>query len=90
MRKILNKDEYAYKDCKIRVSDKKMSDFLYAVIMTQSAITTTWGCGIYEYTRKQNGGNRVDVKIHIHPSQIELFETLSGVVLNNPIQIHVN
>ena len=61
MRKILNKDEYAYR-----------------------------GCGIYEYTRKQNGGNGVDVKIHIHPSQIELFETLSGVVLNNPIQIHIN
>ena len=89
MRKILNKYEYAYKDCKISVSDKKMSYFLYAVIMTQSAITTTCGCGIYEYTRKQNGGNIVDVKIHIHPSQIQLFETLSGVVLNNPIQVQV-
>jgi len=89
MRKILNKDEFVYKDCKVSISDKKLSGLLYAVIMTQSAITTTWGCGIYEYNRKQNSGNMVDVKIHIHPSQIQLFETLSGVVLNNPIQVQV-
>lgn len=90
MRTILKKDEFVYKDCKVSISDKKMSGLLYAVIMTQSAIANTWGCGIYEYNRKQNSGNMVDVKIHIHPTQIELFETLSGIVLNNPIQVQVN
>lgn len=85
-----NKTDYIYMDCDIKMSQKSMANLLYAVIMTHSDIPTTFGVGIYEYTQKQNSYNRVDVKIHIHPSKIEEFEQLSGIKLKTPIQLQLN
>lgn len=90
MRKILNKNEYEYKDCSINLSTKKMADVLYAAIMTQSAITNSYGVGIYEYERSQNSYNGCDLKIHIHPSMIDKFEELSHIKLRNPMNVQLN
>lgn len=90
MRKILNKDEYVYMDCSITLSTKKLSNVLYAAIMTQSAITNSYGVGIYEYDRSQNSYNGCDLKIHIHPTMIDKFEELSHIKLRNPINIQLN
>lgn len=78
------KEEYIYKDCKIRMSERVMANVMYAVIMTHSNITSTCGIGIYEYNRGQNSYNMVDIRIHIHPEHIPLFENLSGVKLTEP------
>lgn len=85
-----SKKDYIYMDCSIKMSQKAMANLLYAVIITHSDIPTTYGVGIYEYTRSQNSYNMVDVKIHIHPSKINEFEELSGVKLEKPIQIQLN
>lgn len=83
------KEEYVYKDCKIRMSSKSMSNFLYAIIMTKATISGTLGIGIYEYNRIQNSFNNVDIQIHIHPSQIEIFEEISGTKLKEPVKINL-
>ena len=59
MKKNMNnlKEEYVYKDCKIRMSKNAMSDLLYAIIMTHSEISCTYGIGIYDYSRSQNSYN---------------------------------
>lgn len=86
----MNEEEYIYRDCNIRMSQKAMSNLLYAVIMTRAAIPTTYGIGIYEYRRDQNSYNTVDIKIHIHPTKIDEFEEIAGVKLERPISITVN
>ena len=90
MRKILNKNEYEYRDCSITLSTKKLSNVLYAAIMTQSAITNSYGIGIYEYDRSQNSYNGCELKIHIHPTMIDKFQELSGIELRNPINVQLN
>ena len=86
----IRKTGYVYMDAGIKMSQKAMANLLYAVIMTHASIPTTFGIGIYGYTRSQNSYNLVDIKIHIHPSFIPLFEELSGVKLESPIQVQVN
>jgi hypothetical protein len=82
--------EKVYKDCNIRLSTKAMSDLMYAIIMTHATMVTSYGVGIYSYTRKQNSYNGCDVKILIEEGYIPLFEQLSGVKLKNPIQTSLN
>lgn len=82
--------DYVYKDCSLRMGSKKMADLLYAIIMTNSHIVGSYGTGIYEYTRKQNCYNFVELKIFIHPSMIQKFEELSGIKLKDPIQVSIN
>lgn len=88
--KFTTKQEYVYKDCSIKMSQKAMANLLYAVIMTHAAIPTTYGVGIYEYARNQNSYNLASVKIHIHPDEISTFEELSQIKLKNPIQVQIN
>lgn len=84
------RENYVYRDCKIRMSQKVMANLLYAAIMTKAGLPTSYGCGIYEYRRDQNSYNCVDIKVHIHPDQISKFEELSGVKLKTPITPVVN
>lgn len=86
---ILDKENYIYMDCNIEMSQKAMSNLLYAVIMTHSTISSTFGIGIYEYTRKQNSYNTVNIKVHIHPTKINEFEELSEVKLKSPIKLNI-
>lgn len=84
------REEYVYMDCKIRMTKKAMADLLYAAIITKSGLPTSFGVGIYEYSRAQNVYNGVEVKVHLHPSKIEEFEKHSGVKLREPITIMLN
>lgn len=84
------KEEYIYMDCSIRMSNRAMADLLYAVIMTDSSVVTSYGIGIGDYDRKQNAYNRVDIKIHIHPSLIEEFNNISKTILTKPIRVTIN
>lgn len=78
------KENYIYMDCSIRMSTNAMSNLMYAIIMTQSEITSTWGCGIYQFSRKQNSYNQVDFRIHLDPNKIEQFQELAGIKLKTP------
>lgn len=78
------REEYIYMDCSIRMSVKAMSNLMYAAIITKSGLPTSYGVGIYEYSRAQNAFNNVEVKVHIHPTQIERFEQESGIALRKP------
>lgn len=78
---MLDKKEYVYMDCEIRLSKRAMADLLYAVIMTHSSIVTTYGINIYQCSPKQNTYNIADIRIHIHPELIDMFQELSGVMM---------
>jgi hypothetical protein len=60
-----------------------MADVMYAVIMTEARITSTFTLGS-QYTRKQNAYNNAWIKIHIQDTKIPLFEELSGIKLEEP------
>lgn len=79
-----------YKTCMMRMSAKGMSNLMYALIMTKSRITQSYGVGIYNYDRKQNAYNNVELMLYIEPEQIKKFEEISGVVLEDPIVLNVN
>ena len=72
------------------MSEKAMSNLLYALIITKSIFTDSHGIGIYEYTKKQNSTNYVNFRIHIHPDQINDFELYSGITLKIPAKFVLN
>ena len=77
----MNKEELVYRFTKISISDKKMSNFLYALFMTDADLKSYHHLGLEKYTRKQNSGNMVNVVILIDENKITKFEELSGVTL---------
>jgi hypothetical protein len=62
------------------MSQRAMADVLYAAIMTDARIISTFTLG-KEYTRKQNAYNNAWFRIHIEDTKIPLFEELSGIEL---------
>ena len=77
----MDKDNKVYRFTKISISDKKMSNFLYAIFMTESKLHSYHHLGLQEYTRKQNSGNMVTVVVLIDEDKITTFEELAGVTL---------
>jgi len=77
----MNKDNMVYRYTKISISDKKMSNFLYAILITKSKLHSYHHLGLEQYTRKQNSGNMVNVVILIDEDKITTFEELAGVTL---------
>lgn len=75
----MGKSEFKY--TKIAIGDRSLSDFMYALIITKSKLVNSFGVGIYEYNRKQNSRNMVDVVIEIESYNIKKFEELAKVVL---------
>jgi hypothetical protein len=73
--------EMVYRYTKISVSDKKMSNFLYAIFMTGSKLESYNHLNLERFTRKQNSGNMVSVVILIDEGKITTFEELAGVKL---------
>ena len=59
-----------------------MSNFLYAIFMTNATLQSHFHLGLEKYTRKQNGGNMVDVVILIDENKITTFEELADVSLH--------
>lgn len=77
----MNKDNKVYRFTKISISDKKMSNFLYAILITKSKLHSHHHLGLEQYTRKQNSGSMVNVVILIDENKITTFEELAGVTL---------
>ena len=87
---VFNRDQYIYMDCKVRMSKKSLYDLMYAAIITQSGLPTSYGVGIYSLNRNQNSYNFCAIKVHIHPSQVKVFELESGLTLTKPPIININ
>lgn len=79
-----------FRQFKIGMGKGKMADVLYAVIMCSAKITSTFGIGIYQYSRLQNCYNTVDIMIEIDESKISKFESLASLRLEEPQQAQVN
>lgn len=90
MIKYLPKEEYIYMDLDIKMSTKEMASVLYAGIDTAARFTILWNMNRGEYSRNQNSINMAHIKVHIHPSQIENFNNLSGLKLKQPQRIQIN
>ena len=79
-------DELFYGFLKVSVSDKKLSNLLYAIFITKSKLHSFHHLGLEKYTRKQNSGNNIDVIIGIKKENIPLFEELTGFKLKTSEQ----
>jgi hypothetical protein len=77
----MNEDGLVYRFTKVSVSDKKMSNMLYAIFITNSKLHSHHHLGLEKYTRKQNSGHLVSVIIEIKEDKITQFEELAGVTL---------
>lgn len=88
--KFYKESEFVYMDCEVRMSKEKLFRVLYAMIMCHAKITNSYGVGIYEYSRQQNSFNNVDLKIHIHPDEIDNFQRMSDAMLTVPISVGIN
>ena len=78
----MDKENLVYRFTKISVSDKKMSNFLYAIFMTNSKLHSHHHLGLEKYTRKQNSGSMINVVILIDENKITTFEELADVSLH--------
>jgi|GEM_PF-6653832 len=81
---------WIYKQFKFNMSTKKMSNIMYALIMTKASMTGSHGIGIYEYDRSINCRHYVDIMIHINPCETDNFEKIAHVKLSDPIKVHLN
>jgi hypothetical protein len=70
-----------YRDCSIRMSNRAMADFMYAVIMCNARIVCTFTLSCDRYTRKQNAYNNASVRIELPESFIPQFEEISTITL---------
>lgn len=86
---LLKKEELVYMDSTINMSERAMSSFLYACIMTGAKLTSTYTLSD-SLDRKINSRNRVYLKVHLHPSTIEDFQIYSQAQLEKPQSISVN
>ena len=66
---------------KLRISDKKMSKLMYAILITKSKLVNCHHLGLGQYTRKQNSGHYVDLVVELKEDQVQNFEKLAEVKL---------
>lgn len=74
-------DDRFYGYCSFSVSDRTISDIMYAVVLTRAKIIAVHQLGLHRFTRKQNSGNNVNIVVELGSDQVERFEELSGVEL---------
>lgn len=79
-----------FRQFKMQMSRDRMADALYAIIMCKAEITSTHGIGIYNYERSQNAHNNVDIMIKIPEKELEYFEFLAHVKLQEPHRVNIN
>lgn len=82
----MNMQKVNYKDLSFRMSNKKMADVMYAILMTNAKIIGSSHMG-WKDTRKQNGYNLAEVRIEIKPHMELEFEEHSGCKLETIEQI---
>jgi len=81
---------YVTKTGELKITNKCMSDLMYAIIICKTRELYTFGVGIYELSREQNKGHKFSFFISIDKSKIELFEQLIGSVLRDPMFVSLN
>jgi len=70
-----------YRFFKLPISNKRMSDVMYALLITNSKMVNSYSSSINKYTRKQSAGFLVGVVIEIDELKIKLFEELTDIKL---------
>lgn len=66
---------------KFKISNKQLSEIMYALIKTQAVLESTHSLGIQNYSRKQCKGFNVTAIINVPIINITLFETLTNIKL---------
>lgn len=66
---------------KLKISDKKMSKLMYALLATNSKLVNSYSYDIDKYNRKQISGFSVDITVLVDDDKIKRFEELAEVKL---------
>lgn len=86
----LREDAYIYKVASMRMSNKKMADVMYAMVITSTKLTSSLGFMVKQYDRKQNAYNNIRLGFQIPRLRYEQFVELSGLTLEEPEQVTLN
>ena len=78
------------KQCRFKMTKDNMQNIFYAILITRTKLTNSFGIGIYEYSKKINSKHHIEIAIEIDEDKIDEFEGLSGQKLTNPIMITIN
>ena len=84
-------ENIVWKVAKIRMSQKSLSAFLFAVIETHARIKETFYIG-ENYPSVQADKSRwwVDIIFSVSADQFEKFKELSKAEMTDPIKVHTN
>ena len=66
---------------KITIRQGRLADLMYGLIMTNSQLVGTFHMGLQKYTRRQNAGSTVYIRVDIDERKVEMFEALTGIKL---------
>ena len=82
-----------YKFLRFTVSDKQLSNIMYAILATNSRLTSSIS-DLGKYDRKQVRGFNVEIVILIEPEKVSQFEQITGIELKSSKEhqgeIHLN
>ena len=77
-----------YRFFKQKITNKCLSDTMYAILKTEAKLTSSFCIGMYDINRRQASGLTADVVINIEPEKIEEFESLTGIKLKTHQEVH--
>lgn len=63
---------------------------MYAIIMTEAKVTSTFALGASGYTRAQNAYNIANVMVVLEADMVAIFEDLAGVELREQGALTLN
>ncbi len=86
----LKYEEFVYMDFKLKMSDKAMANALYAAVISQASFPTIWSMDAHDYNRSQNKRNSMTLKVYIHPTMIDTFNSISLGKLQKPPKVGIN
>ena len=81
------RSKYVFKRVYLKTSNPKMAELMYAIVMTQSLITSVLNMGITQYTRKQNSYNGCYLMLKIPECNLDMFAKISGIILMEPERV---
>ncbi len=83
-------NDYVVRIGKLKLSNSKLSDFLYAYVMCNCKDLKTFSGNLKQYTKRQNVTHYIDFGFSIKEEQIPKFIEMTGLELKESIEIHLN
>ncbi len=81
-------ENYVNKQGKSKLSDTHMASLMYAIVICKARMLSTYGIGIYDFTKQQNRRHSYDFIISIDKNMIPKFQELTGIELKDTMIVY--